>query len=63
MSFTGDAVAVYGGVSFDHGNYTVIVDGQSQSYDGGNARMYHAQVRSIPNCRRISSHKSLHSPS
>ena len=47
VAFKGDAVAVYGGVSYDHGNYTVDLDGQSQIFNGGTARMYHAQVRAI----------------
>ena len=44
MTFSGDAVAVYGGVSFDHGNYTVTIDGKSQVLNGGTARTYHPQV-------------------
>ena len=48
MTFTGDAVAVYGGASFDHGNYTVSLDGVPQrEFSGGSngqVRMYHPQV-------------------
>ncbi|KAI0093109.1 hypothetical protein BDY19DRAFT_902909 [Irpex rosettiformis] len=43
LSFTGDAVAVYGGVSFDHGLYSVSVDGQSQQLNGGGYDEYHPQ--------------------
>ena len=45
LSFSGDAVSVYGGVSFDHGNYTVSLDGDTKQLDGGTARTYHAQVK------------------
>ncbi|KIP10935.1 hypothetical protein PHLGIDRAFT_186302 [Phlebiopsis gigantea 11061_1 CR5-6] len=43
LTFSGEAVAVYGGVSFDHGMYTVSVDGQTQQLNGANgqARVYH----------------------
>ncbi len=48
LTFNGDAVAVYGVSSFDHGDYEVLVDGHSQRYNGGGdnglARTYHAQV-------------------
>lgn len=46
LSFSGDAIAVYGGVSFDHGNYTVSLDGEEWDLNGANgvARMYHPQV-------------------
>jgi len=48
LTFNGDAVAVYGGSSFDHGDYEVLVDGHSQRYNGGGdnglARIYHAQT-------------------
>ena len=49
LTFSGDAVAVYGGVSFDHGVYTVSVDGQTQQLNGANgqARVYHPKVRFI----------------
>lgn len=52
MSFNGDAVAVYGGVSFDHGNYTVTIDGNSQVLNGGAARTYHPQASYLKNIRR-----------
>ena len=35
---------MYGGVSFDHGAYTVSVDGQSQQLNGGGYDEYHPQV-------------------
>ncbi|THH29205.1 hypothetical protein EUX98_g4983 [Antrodiella citrinella] len=47
IMFDGDAVAVYGGASFDHGNYTVSLDGMLQQYNGGSdgqVRMYHPQT-------------------
>lgn len=46
LSFTGDAIAVYGGSNFDHGDYTVVLDGKSSKFNGasGGVRMYHAQV-------------------
>ena len=47
LSFTGDAVAVYGGVSFDHGSYTVSVDGHSQQLNGGGYADYHPQVSHV----------------
>lgn len=49
VTFAGDAVVVYGGTSFDHGNYTVSLDGaQQQQFNGGSdgqSRMYYPQVR------------------
>ncbi|TFY80466.1 hypothetical protein EWM64_g3544 [Hericium alpestre] len=35
LTFTGDAVALFGTVSPDHANFTVSVDGKTQSLDGG----------------------------
>ncbi|EKM54232.1 uncharacterized protein PHACADRAFT_210048 [Phanerochaete carnosa HHB-10118-sp] len=45
LSFSGDAIALYGGVSFDHGDYTVTLDGQKQTLNGANgqARIYHSK--------------------
>ena len=47
FSFIGDAIAVYGGVSFDHGDYIVSVDSMTTQLNGANgqARLYHPQVR------------------
>lgn len=48
ISFAGDAVAVYGGSSWDHGNYTVFLDGVPQlELNGGSnglASSFHPQV-------------------
>ncbi|KAI0958907.1 hypothetical protein AcV7_004591 [Taiwanofungus camphoratus] len=44
LGFSGAAVAVYGTVSPEHGNYTVTLDGQvSRLISGGNARTLHSQ--------------------
>lgn len=45
LTFSGEAIAVYGGVSFDHGEYTITLDGQKKSLNGANgqARIYHPQ--------------------
>ncbi|EIN11715.1 hypothetical protein PUNSTDRAFT_50601 [Punctularia strigosozonata HHB-11173 SS5] len=42
--FQGNAVALFGTVSPDHANYTISIDGQSQSYDGGSNTV--AELRS-----------------
>lgn len=47
LTFSGDTVSIFGGVSFDHGNYTVTLDGQSQNFTTSGNRQYHAQVRSV----------------
>ena len=52
MTFSGDAVAVYGGVSFDHGNYTVTIDGNSQMLNGGAVRTYHPQASVLRKIRK-----------
>ena len=47
FSFTGDALALYGGSSFDHGDYEVKIDGVSHLFNGGSnggSRVYHPQV-------------------
>jgi len=44
LTFTGDAVSLYGGSSFDHGDYTIDLDGQKFQFNGGAnglARLYH----------------------
>ncbi|KAL4254248.1 hypothetical protein ABKN59_002884 [Abortiporus biennis] len=44
FSFAGEAIAVYGGSSFDHGNYTVSLDGQTYQFNGGSnnhSALYH----------------------
>ncbi|KAI0074643.1 hypothetical protein K474DRAFT_1516490 [Panus rudis PR-1116 ss-1] len=53
MKFTGDAVAVYGGSSFDHGEYIVDIDGRRRALNGGGdgqSRVYHPQVRTSSMC-------------
>jgi hypothetical protein len=47
LSFSGDAVAVYGGVNVDHGFYTVSLDGQTQQHNGGGYDEYHPQVSGV----------------
>lgn len=47
FNFLGNAVEIIGGSSFDHGDYTVEVDGQPSTFNGGGnglAREYHAKV-------------------
>ncbi|CAL1707238.1 unnamed protein product [Somion occarium] len=46
FSFSGDALAISGGSSFDHGDYEVSIDGQSHQLNGGSngaMRVYHPQ--------------------
>lgn len=47
LAFSGDAVAVYGGVNVDHGLYTVSLDGQTQQHNGGGYDEYHPQVSGV----------------
>jgi len=45
LSFTGNAVAIYGTVDPQHANYTVTLDGaQSQQFKASNARIFHTQT-------------------
>ncbi|KAI0339769.1 hypothetical protein BDW22DRAFT_1431267 [Trametopsis cervina] len=44
LSFTGDAIAIYGGVSFDHGIYTVSIDGKAKTLNGGGYSEYHPKT-------------------
>ncbi|KAH9935651.1 uncharacterized protein B0H18DRAFT_976693 [Fomitopsis serialis] len=44
LSFTGNAVAIYGTVDPQHANYTVTLDGaKSQQFKASNARIFHTQ--------------------
>jgi hypothetical protein len=47
LSFMEDTVAVYGGVSFDHDDFTITADGQSRRLNSasGHVRMYHPWMR------------------
>lgn len=50
LTFIGDAVAVYGGSSFDHGDYSVSLDGFVRQLNGGSgglAETYHPKVRRL----------------
>ena len=50
FSFNGDAIAVYGSTGTNMGDYTVTLDGQSNTFNGGSdgsARIPHDQVYAV----------------
>ncbi|KZT72234.1 hypothetical protein DAEQUDRAFT_723438 [Daedalea quercina L-15889] len=44
LSFTGNAVAVYGTVDPTHANYTISLDGAESQYKASSARTFHTQT-------------------
>lgn len=50
LTFSGDAVALYGTVSPDHADIGISVDGQEQRLPGGagHVSVVHPQVRKLP---------------
>jgi len=50
LTFSGDAVALYGTVSPDHADINISVDGQEQRLPGGAGlvSIVHPQVRELP---------------